>query len=242
MAETRRVRVWGLVAARAGARAAAVSAADACEVAAAVSGADGAWLTVMSGPARRVLAHATGGQAAELEELQFTVGEGPCLDAFTSGGPVLAPDLGAAGARARWPVFTAAGQDAGASAVFAFPLAQGEIRVRVLGLYRAAPGPLSPDGLADVLACADAALQLLLSARSGDGGDGHPGGGGWGGHRARVYQATGMVSVQRGVGLEEALALLRAHAFAHGLPLGEVAERVVARLLRLDPDSGEPAG
>jgi AmiR/NasT family two-component response regulator len=43
-----------------------------------------------------------------------------------------------------------------------------------------------------------------------------------------------MVSVQRGVGLEEALALLRAHAFAHDLPLGEVATRVVARRLRLD--------
>lgn len=241
MADGRRARVWRLVAERAGARGAAVSAGDACEVAAAVSGADGGWLTVMSEPARRVLVHATRGQAARLEELQFTVGEGPCVDAFTAGIPVLVPDLGAGGWRARWPGFTAAGGQAGASAVFAFPLAQGAIRVGVLGLYRGAPGPLGPEGVADVLVCADAALLLLLNARSGISGNGHLDGDGWPGHNAQVYQATGMVSVQRGVGLEEALALLRAYAFAHDLPLGEVAAQVVGRRLRLDPDgAGEP--
>jgi hypothetical protein len=226
--------VWGLVAERAGVRGGTVSAGDACEVAAAVSGADGAWLTAMSDPARRVLVHATGRRAAELEELQFTVGEGPCVDAFTAGMPVLVPDLGAGGWRARWPGFTVAGGQAGASAVFAFPLAQGAIRIGVLGLYRDAPGSLDPEGLSDVLVCADAALLLLLSARSGTDGHWHPDGDGWHGHHVRVYQATGMVSVQRGVGLEEALALLRAHAFAHDLPLGEVAAQVVARRLRLD--------
>lgn len=243
MADARRARVWGLVAERAGARGAAVSAVDACEVAAAISGADGAWLTVMSDPARRVLVHATSGQAAELEELQFTVGEGPCVDAFTSGIPVLVSDLGDGGWRARWPGFTTAGGQAGASAVFAFPLAQGAIRAGVLGLYRRAPGPLGPERVADVLVCADAALLLLLNARSGINGNGHLDMDGWPGHRAGVYQATGMVSVQRGVGLEEALALLRAYAFAHDLPLGEVAARVVARRLRLDLDgAGEPPG
>jgi hypothetical protein len=243
VAEARRARVWGLIAERAGGRGGAVSAADACDVAAAVSGADGAWLTAMSDPARRVLVHATGGRAAELEELQFTMGEGPCVEAFTAGMPVLVPDLGAGGWRARWPGFTVAAGQAGASAVFAFPLAQGAIRIGVLGLYRGAPGPLGPEGLADVLVCADAALQLLLSARSGADGHGHPNGDGWHGHHVRVYQATGMVSVQRGVGLEEALALLRAHAFAHDLPLGEVAARVVARHLRLDSGGAwEPPG
>ena len=52
-----------------------------------------------------------------------------------------------------------------------------------------------------------------------------------------------MVSVQRGVGLEEALALLRAHAFANDLPLSEVAAQVVARRLRLDSGGAwEPSG
>ena len=132
---------------------------------------------------------------------------------------------------------------AGAAAVFAFPLVQGAIRVGVLGLYRETPGSLSPGALADVLVCADAALLLLLNSRAGtDGsGDGWPRDG-WSDDHAQVYQATGMVSAQRGVGLEEALALLRAYAFAHDLTLDEVAAAVVARRLRLDPDeTGEPA-
>ena len=210
-------------------------------MAALLSGTDGAWLTVMSDPARRVLAHATGGRAAELEELQFTAGEGPCVDAFTSGTPLLVADLGAAGWQARWPGFTIADGHPGASAMFAFPLAQGAIRVGVLGLYRGIPGPLPPEHLADTLVCADAALMLMLSARSGPGPQ--PGPDGWPTHQARVYQATGMVSVQLGVGLEEALALLRAYAFAHDRPLADVAAEVVARRLRLDASStGEPLG
>jgi hypothetical protein len=127
--------------------------------------------------------------------------------------------------------------------VFAFPLVQGAIRVGVLGLYRETPGSLSPGALADVLVCADAALLLLLNSRAGvDGnGDGLPLDD-WSEDHARVYQATGMVSAQRGTGLEEALAVLRGYAFSHDLTLDEVAAAVVSRRLRLERDeSGEPA-
>jgi hypothetical protein len=198
----------------------------------------------MSDRARRELVHATGARAAKLEELQFTVGEGPCVDAFTSGTPVLVPDLGIAGWQARWPGFAVAGVEAGACALFAFPLVLGAIRVGVLGLYRETPGSLSPESLADVLVCADVALQLVLNFRAGlDGGGAGWAADGWSDGHARVYQATGMISAQRGVGLEEALALLRSYAFAHDRALGEVAAAVVARRLRLDPDdAGEPAG
>lgn len=219
-----------------------MSAGDACEVAAAVAGVDGGWLWVMSDPARRELVHATGRRAVEMEELQFTLGEGPCADAFRSARPVLVADLGVTGWRERWPAFTVAGVGTGAAAVFAFPLVMGAIRVGVLGLYRETAGSLSPGALADVLVCADMALLLLLNSRAGmDGwpGDGWPGAG-WSDDHARVYQATGMVSAQRGVGLEEALALLRAHAFANDLTLDEVSAAVVNRRLRLD--SIEPAG
>jgi hypothetical protein len=250
VADARRPRIWGLAAERAAARGAAVSAADACEVAVAVAELDGGWLTVMSDPARRVLVHATGPRAAELEDLQFTLGEGPCVDAFAAGTPVLVPGLEAPGWRARWPGFALVGVAAGAAAVFAFPLASGAIRVGVLGLYRDSPGSLSPAALADVLVCADVALQLVLSSRAGANGDGDGAGpvdgqraqDGWPDDHARVYQATGMVSAQRGVGLEEALALLRAFAFAHDQALSEVAAAVVDRRLRLDSDEpGEPA-
>jgi hypothetical protein len=244
MADGRRARLWALVAERAGARGSPVSAGDACEVAAALAGMDGSWLSLMSDPARRALVHATDQSAAELHELQFTLGEGPCADAFRSGSPVLVADLGTAGWRARWPAFTVAGTTAGAAAVFAFPLAMGAIRVGVMGLYRKAAGSLSPGALADVLVCADTALLLLLNSRAGldGGGEGLPLDG-WSYDHAQVYQATGMVSAQRLVGLEEALALLRAHAFAYDLTLDEVAAAVVARRLRLDSDeAGETTG
>jgi hypothetical protein len=104
VAYRRQARLWGLAAGSAGTRRTPVPAADACEVAAAVGGVDGGWLSVMSDPARRALVHATGPRAAELDELQFTLGEGPCVDAFGTGGPVLVADLGAARwARAPWP-------------------------------------------------------------------------------------------------------------------------------------------
>ena len=237
MADPRRARLWGLVAERAGIQGVTVSAGHACEVAAAVAGVDGGWLSMMSDPARRVLIHATGQRAAELEELQFSLGEGPCTDAFRSGSPVLVADLAARGWREWWPGFTQAGVAAGAAALFAFPLVQGAIRVGVLGLYRATPGSLSPGALSDVLVCADVALLLLLNSRAGldGGGDGFAEDG-WSDDHARVYQATGMLSAQRGVGLEAALALLRAYAFSHDLTLDEVASAVVARRLRLDSD------
>jgi hypothetical protein len=50
-----------------------------------------------------------------------------------------------------------------------------------------------------------------------------------------------MVSVQLGVSLGEAFARLRAHAFAAGATLGDVAGDVVNRKLRLDRDPGPPA-
>ena len=53
-------------------------------------------------------------------------------------------------------------------------------------------------------------------------------------HRAVVHQATGMVSVQRGVVVDDALALLRAYAFAEDRPVGDVAADVVGGVLRFD--------
>ncbi len=177
--------------------------------------------------------------SALLEELQFTAGEGPSADEFWLGSPVLIADLDSAGAR--WPGFVPEAVAAGARAMFALPLQAGAIRVGVLSLYRALPGPLSAGQLADVLVFADIALQLLLDAASGI--SGSPGYGpldGLSDRRAVVYQATGMISVQLGVSLAEALARLRAYAFAGSATVGDVAGDVVSRGLRFDP--GTDAG
>jgi hypothetical protein len=167
---------------------------------------------------------ATDGAAMELEELQFTLGEGPCVDASQTGRPVLQPDL-ARTAPLRWPAFAGGALQAGVRAVFAFPLRVGAIRVGVLDLYRDRIGPLSADDLTESLSFADAATLVLLNAQAGspvrgavqvlD-------------DRAEVHQATGVVSVQAGVGLAEALVLLRARAFADQRPIGDLARDVLA--------------
>jgi hypothetical protein len=53
---------------------------------------------------------------------------------------------------------------------------------------------------------------------------------------AEIYQACGMVTVQLEVDITEALARLRAHAYAEERPLSEVARDVVARRLRIERD------
>jgi hypothetical protein len=189
-----------------------------------VSGVGLAFMTD-EGPAGTVAA--TDGTALELEELQFSLGEGPCVDASRTGRPVLQPDL-ARTARRRWPAFAAGAEAAGLAAVFAFPLRVGGIRVGVLDLYRTTAGVLSEEGLADALSFADAATTLLLHLQAEDAGWGLPV------HsltvlddRAEVHQATGVVSVQAAVPLQEALLLLRARAYAEQRPIGSLAHDVL---------------
>jgi len=229
----RAVKVWGWIAA-AHRGDGPVSVAAVCNAAVLRLGVDGASVTVMSGLLVGEPLFASDGLSALLEELQFTAGEGPGAEEFWLGSPVLVADLESAAAR--WPGFVPEAVAAGARAMFALPLQAGAIRVGVLSLYRAVPGPLSAGELADVLVFADVALQVLLDASAGiSGSPGYLPLVGLSDRRAVVYQATGMISVQLGVSLAEALARLRAHAFAGSAGLGDVAGEVVSRRLRFDP-------
>jgi hypothetical protein len=189
------------------------------------------------GPAGTVAA--TDDSALELEDLQFTLGEGPCVAASNTGRPVLQPDL-ARTAPQRWPAFAAGAEAAGLAAVFAFPLRVGAIRLGVLDLYRSTIGILSPEELADALCFADAATALLLHAQAQDSR--------WRlplesltvlDDRAEVHQATGVVSVQAGVGLQDALLLLRARAYADQRPIAELATDVLNGRLDFRADRGD---
>jgi hypothetical protein len=246
MTGSRQVRVWGLVAATAARRGSPVSAADACAAVVAAVEVSGAWLTVgVTGAAGHVM-DVTDGTGEVLAELGLTLGEGPSRDAIDSGGPVLASDLSTAGTAQRWPGFAPAALLAGVAAVFAFPLRIGAIRVGVMGLYRDRPGPLSTFQLGDALVFADTATLLLMEVHDQTAGDGGPGPGGQpedlAAHRAEIDQATGMLTEQLGVGIADAFVRLRAYAYAHDLRLGDVAKDIVARRLRLRPDSGSSAG
>src|SRR3954468_17258845 len=102
--------------------------------------------------------------AQVMERLQFTVGEGPCVDASASGSPVLVPDIDESGSGIgmRWPAFLAEAAKADIRAVFAFPVRIGAISLGAIDLYRRWPGPLLREQLADALTTVDTIAAALL--------------------------------------------------------------------------------
>jgi hypothetical protein len=179
-----------------------------------------------------------------LDELQFTFGEGPCIDAYAAGRPVLVADIGHANER-RWPAFTGAALDAGVRAVFALPATVASTKVGILDLFRTSPGPLTDADLTGGLLAAELAVVPLLDLLGDDEADdgselADRGADGWNQlltlERVEVYQATGMLMGQLDAGPAEALARLRAHAFATGQTASEVAWAIVERRLSLDSD------
>jgi len=136
------VRIWARIAEQS--LGSPVSPAHVCAAMVATVGVDGAGLTVVVSATVRETVNATNAVAAVLEELQLTLGQGPCLDTFTDGGPVLAEDLRSPEFAARWPAFTPAALGAGAVAVFALPLHIGAIRLGVLYNWGSVPKRRSP--------------------------------------------------------------------------------------------------
>ncbi len=191
--------------------------------------ASGVGVSVMADNGVHGMAAASDPHTARVEELQFTYGEGPCIDAFAAGTPVLVSDL-ADGATRRWPVYTPAVRAEGISAVFAFPLQIGAARLGVFDVLRTLPGPLSRSDLGHALTIADAMVTLLLDGQA----HGDAAGALDLGNRAELFQAQGMVSVQLSVTLAEAMVRIRAHAYAMDRPLSEVAADVVHQRLRFD--------
>lgn len=210
------------------------------QVCAAVTGVTGAGLMLMSGDAPRGSVATTDAVSTLIEDLQFELGEGPCVDAFHQDRPVLEPDL-ANPATPRWVAFAPPAVAAGARAVFGFPLQVGAVRLGALNLYCTAPGDLTADQHADALVMAEVAAQALLIMQA----NAPPGAlaaelEAGSNFQHVVHQASGMVAAQLEVNVAQALIRLRGHAFGHGRPLTEVAQDVVARRLRLIDDHPQP--
>jgi hypothetical protein len=205
-----------------------------CVAATHVLSLSGAGLSLMVDGELCGTAGATGSGIELIQELQLSLGQGPCVDAWRSGEPVTESDL-ADPALLRWPAFAQPAVEAGVRAVFAFPLRVGAIRIGVMALYRDREGGLSADEFADGVVLAEVAVQVILGLQAGAEPDAlhallstQPA------YWAEVHQATGMISAQLGVSLDEAFVRLRAVSFAENRQLGEVAGAVVARRLRLE--------
>jgi hypothetical protein len=188
---------------------------------------------------------ATDSRAHQLEALQETAGVGPGPTALQDRSPVLVDDLADDPRTRPWVGFTEPAQRLGVVSVYAFPLQVGATALGLLTLHASRASSVSPSELPALLRLSDLMTTALLSPELVaplldlpdadeqvsdlvDVG------------RAVIHQAVGMVSVQAGSSVEDALALLRARAVGTGTPLVEVARQVVARRTTFR-DSGEQA-
>lgn len=191
--------------------------------------------------AQRVSLCAAGPLADRGEALQISLGEGPCVQALRERARVLADDLDDPGTTSQWPVYARQAAAHGIRAAFALPVLHGTDPARqaglVLTLYRDRPGPMTDTDLRICQDHADAAELLLLTAPTPTEDDlAHawllPA-------DAVVHQAIGMISYRHRLTTGQALALLRAHAYARDTDLTTLAHGVVHDRLTL-PDSPEP--
>jgi hypothetical protein len=198
----------------------------------------GGGISVVTATGNRGVVCATDDVAAKVEDLQFTLGEGPCVDAVATGSPVLIPDLTEFEdiAVERWPAFMEGAGAAGVRAVFALPMRIGAISVGVMDLYRERPGDLAADDLSAALLAADAAALALIHLDTELDGAFADDLGARSTYQMQVHQATGMVQIQAEVKTEEAFLLLRARAFSTGRPLIDIAMDVVKRRLRFSKE------
>jgi hypothetical protein len=205
-----------------------------CGVCAEVSDMTGAGIMLMSDDLALGSVCSSNDVSQLIEDLQFSLGEGPCVDAHTYGRPVLEPDL-ADPETPRWLAFSPRAVAADARAVFGFPLQVGTVRLGALNLYRDRPGPLTDGQHADSLVLADVAAQVVLTMQANSPVEGVATELDRGANFHLIeHQASGMVAAQLGISVVEALIRIRAHAFSHDLTVVEVAQAVVDRQLRFD--------
>ncbi len=208
-----------------------------CVACAEVLSVTGTGIILLAGGEQRTSLGVSDEVESVIEEAQFTLGEGPCVDAARSAAPVHAPDLAGPG-QTRWPTFSVRAVDAGVAAIFALPLQVGSARVGAMNLYRDRPGPLSHGQLATALAIADLVTHAVLDLQAHAPAEALAAGLSAVPFRAQVHQATGRISAQLDVGVAEALVRLRAFAYAHDRTIDDVAATVVSGALRFDEQAG----
>ncbi|HUZ41013.1 MAG TPA: ANTAR domain-containing protein [Acidimicrobiales bacterium] len=193
----------------------------------------GAGIMLRSGHVTRGSLGMTDAVSSFIEELQFMLGEGPCIDAYNLEVPIAEPNL--ADPSSRWLGLTPPVFKAGVRALFAFPLVVGAVCIGSLDLYRDHSGALSDDQHADALIMADVVTRAVLTMQAeAPLGDliaqleavMTP--------QSVVYQAVGVASAQLGLSVGESLIRLKAHAFAKDRLLTELAQDVVARRVRFN--------
>ncbi|GAA3600403.1 GAF and ANTAR domain-containing protein [Agrococcus terreus] len=174
-------------------------------------------------------------QAGFVELVQLDAGDGPCIEAFRTGEPIVVPDVREEGPR--WAEHRAAAEREGFRSVHAVPLRAGTRTIGSLGLFRTVPGALSEADARVARALADIGSIAILQERALresevvseqlrralD-------------SRVAIEQAKGVVAESLGIDMDEAFRILRSHARSTNATLQDVARQVASRTLRLERD------
>lgn len=188
-------------------------------------GAAGLMLVAPSGGLRVMASSSEAMRVVELFEIQAE--EGPCLDCFSSGLPVVNQDLSARGTP--WPRFAAEALSAGFRTVHAIPMRLRGSVIGALNLFHFESRTMRPDDLVVAQALADVATIAILQ------------------HRAvseaqllneqlsnalntriLIEQAKGMIAERQGSDMAQAFLTLRNHARNHNLRLADLAQDVIS--------------
>jgi GAF domain len=191
-----------------------------CTVCVQRTGVDGGGVAMLSSLREPVLLHATDDVARAVDDLQFTLGEGPSVEAAAQGVPVLVSDTAELTEQTdRWPTLVAELAGLDVRALFAFPIRVGSVGLGTLDLYRRTPGGLGPEQVTIGVMTGEAVGSSLLAPDPRSGPD-------WS-YPLTVHRAAGMVMVQLGTSIEDALVRLRATAFEEGVEVTTVATEVL---------------
>jgi hypothetical protein len=182
---------------------------------------DGGAITIGYAKGDRTVLAVNGSLGERIEELEDVLREGPSLDAFRTGAYVLAEPRAAS---RTWPLLSQSLAPQ-ALALAAYPMIPQSEVLGIVSTYQLddSGAGLDPDDATFLASAIGVTIvgrfgrtdttDLVWSARD------------------RIDHAIGMVVIQLGITTADALALLRAHAFAHALSLSEVADAVVERAL-----------
>ncbi|MDG3010889.1 GAF and ANTAR domain-containing protein [Rhodococcus sp. D2-41] len=199
---------------------------------------DGASISAATADHGREALYASDPVSGRLTSLQFTLGEGPCVESIDAGRPVLVPDLSRA-VTSSWPMFAAEVGALDVAAVFAFPIRSGAIDIGTMQMHRRRAGALTAAELSLALRVVDVAAVALLALHSAPGArvDGE-----WLAALPRdgiaIHQATGILTHQLNIPAKEALTRLRALAFATGRAVDDIARDVIVGRSSLSDPGG----
>jgi GAF domain-containing protein len=160
-----------------------------------------------------------------LELFQIQASQGPCLDCYQSGQPIVNVDLAAV--NGRWPAFAPAAIAAGFRSVHSLPMRLRGRTVGALNLFRTDTGVLDDDDVTAAQALADVATITILQHQSVvDAQKLNEQLQGALNSRITIEQAKGKIAEAAGLDMDQAFQRLRTHARNHNLRLADLARDI----------------